>query len=136
MLAEIGSQLDPTRTHFLGKVPYDAYKKILQVSAAHVHLTYPFVLSWSMVEAMASECLIVGSATATVQELLSDGIDARITSIFDMREIRESTIACIEGSKAECKALGRAARQRARAYGKNLGSSCIERAALNCNRRH
>jgi glycosyltransferase involved in cell wall biosynthesis len=59
MLREV--KLDAARTHFLGKVPYDIYRRVLQVSAAHVYLTYPFVLSWSMLEAMACGCLVLGA---------------------------------------------------------------------------
>lgn len=70
MLREVGSHLDAARTHFLGKIPYADYKKVLQVSSVHVYLTYPFVLSWSMLEAMASGCLVVGSDTAPVREVL------------------------------------------------------------------
>jgi glycosyltransferase involved in cell wall biosynthesis len=73
MLAEVGSQLDPTRTHFLSKVPYADYKRVLQVSSAHVYLTYPFVLSWSCLEAMATGCLMVASNTAPVQEVIKSG---------------------------------------------------------------
>lgn len=73
MLAEVGSQLDPTRTHFLGKVPYADYKRVLQVSSAHVYLTCPFVLSWSCLEAMATGCLMVASDTAPVREVLAHG---------------------------------------------------------------
>ncbi len=73
MLTEVGHQLDPTRTHFLGKVPYEAYKKVLQVSAVHTYLTYPFVLSWSMLEAMASGCLVLGSDTSSVREAIRHG---------------------------------------------------------------
>lgn len=83
MLREVGSQLDPTRTHFLGKVPYEGYKRILQVSAAHVYLTYPFVLSWSMLEAMATGCLVIGSDTVPVREVLKDGINGRLVRPFD-----------------------------------------------------
>lgn len=73
MLAEVGSQLDPARTHFLGKLPYADYKKVLQVSSAHVYLTYPFVLSWSCLEAMATGCLMVTSDTAPVREVTRGG---------------------------------------------------------------
>jgi glycosyltransferase involved in cell wall biosynthesis len=73
MLAELGGQLDPTRTHFLGKVPYTDYKKVLQVSSAHVYLTYPFVFSWSCLEAMATGCLLVAGDTAPVREVLQTG---------------------------------------------------------------
>lgn len=73
MLNEVGSQLDPTRTHFVGKLPYADYKRLLQVSAVHVYLTYPFVLSWSMLEAMASGCVVVATDTAPVREALQHG---------------------------------------------------------------
>ncbi|MEO3715945.1 glycosyltransferase, partial [Roseateles flavus] len=75
MLAEVGSQLDPTRTHFMGKLPYADYKRVLQVSSAHVYLTYPFVLSWSCLEAMATGCYVVGSDTAPVREVLDPGAE-------------------------------------------------------------
>jgi glycosyltransferase involved in cell wall biosynthesis len=57
---ELGGRLDQRRVHFLGKVPYPVFLKVLQVSRVHVYLTYPFVLSWSMLEAMAPGGLVVG----------------------------------------------------------------------------
>lgn len=73
MLREVGGRLDASRTHFLGRIPYPDYKRVLQVSAAHLYLTYPFVLSWSAMEAMASGCLMVASDTAPVREVLDGG---------------------------------------------------------------
>ncbi|RQP23373.1 glycosyltransferase family 4 protein [Piscinibacter terrae] len=85
MLREV--KVDPSRTHFVGKLPYDQYRKVLQVSAAHVYLTYPFVLSWSMLEAMASGCVVIGSKTAPVEEVLRDGVDGRLAGFHDVEAI-------------------------------------------------
>lgn len=85
LLAE--NPLDLNRVHFLGKVPYTTYKKVLQVSAVHVYLTYPFVLSWSLLEAMASGCLIVGSDTAPVREIIRDKENGLLMDFFKSDEI-------------------------------------------------
>jgi len=84
ILTEVEGQMDLARMHFLGKVPYPAFKAVLQVSRAHAYLTYPFVLSWSMIEAMAAGCHVVGSATAPVQEVLSDGVNGSLVDFFDV----------------------------------------------------
>lgn len=72
-LNEIADRIDPSRLHFTGHLPYPDYLKVLQVSRAHVYLTYPFILSWSMLEAMSAGCLLIASATASVQEVIADG---------------------------------------------------------------
>jgi glycosyltransferase involved in cell wall biosynthesis len=90
MLDEVGSRLDASRVHFLGRVPYDTYLKVLQVSSAHVYLTYPFVLSWSILEAMAAGCAVIGSATQPVQEAIRDGENGLLVDFFDSRGIAET----------------------------------------------
>ncbi|GLZ23099.1 glycosyl transferase [Burkholderia plantarii] len=82
MLDELGASLDLSRVHFLGRVPYSAFLRILQVSCVHVYLTYPFVLSWSMLEAMSAGCLVVGSRTPPVQEVISDGENGWLVDFF------------------------------------------------------
>jgi len=87
MLQELGAKLDLKRVHFLGLTDYHAYLNLLQVSSVHVYLTYPFVLSWSFVEAMACGCLIVGSATPPVLEVLRDGKNGIAVDFFAHRQL-------------------------------------------------
>ena len=75
-LDETGLKSD--RVHFLGRLPYMDYLKMLQVSTVHTYLTYPFVLSWSSMEAMAAGCLMVGSDTPPVREVLEDEKNGRL----------------------------------------------------------
>ncbi|HZV98084.1 MAG TPA: glycosyltransferase family 4 protein [Methylophilaceae bacterium] len=84
MLKEVGAELDLQRVHFVGKVPYERYLQLLQISSVHVYLTYPFVLSWSMLEAMAAGCLVIGSNTPPVTEVLKPGHDGLLVDFFDV----------------------------------------------------
>ncbi|HUE94609.1 glycosyltransferase [Pseudomonas sp.] len=93
LLAE--NPVDLERVHFLGKVPYATYKKVLQVSAVHIYLTYPFVLSWSLLEAMATGCLIVGSDTAPVREVIRDGENGLWVDFFDTDAIAERVLSTL-----------------------------------------
>ena len=82
MLLELGDKLDLSRVHFVGRLEYHEYLNLLQVSSVHVYLTYPFVLSWSFIEAMASGCLIVGSRTPPVLEVLQEGVNGLSVDFF------------------------------------------------------
>lgn len=83
-LAEVADRLDTSRVHFLGRVPYPTFLSLMQVSRVHAYLTYPFVLSWSLLESMAMGAHVVGSRTAPVMELIEDGVNGRLVDFFDV----------------------------------------------------
>lgn len=80
----LAPQLDPSRLHFLGRVPHERMLAALRLSTAHVYYSYPFVLSWSLVEAMASGCYVIGSDTAPVRDAIQDGVNGRLLPFFDV----------------------------------------------------
>lgn len=90
MLAEVGARLDASRVHFLGRLPYDQYLRVLQLSSVHVYLTYPFVLSWSMLEAMATGAVVVGSRTAPVEEIIDDGVNGYLVDFFSHQALADA----------------------------------------------
>ena len=89
-------ELPTDSVHFMGQLPYLKYLKLLQVSSAHVYLTYPFVLSWSFMEAMSAGCLIVASDTAPVREILRDGENGVMTDFWDHDRVAADTIKALE----------------------------------------
>ncbi|HJV81888.1 glycosyltransferase family 4 protein [Noviherbaspirillum sp.] len=110
ILDELGDSLDLRRVHFLGKVPYQTFVALLQVSRAHVYLTYPFVLSWSMLEAMSAGCLVIGSRTAPVEEVIRDGENGLLVDFFSPDEIAERVIQVLAG-RHKCTVLRENARR-------------------------
>ncbi len=76
--------LDMSRVHFVGTLPYNEYKKFLQVSSVHVYLTYPFILSWSILDAMSAGCCLVASNTAPVLEVIEDNYNGLLTDFFNV----------------------------------------------------
>jgi glycosyltransferase involved in cell wall biosynthesis len=107
MMAETG--IDRARIVFLGNIAHADLVRLFQVSAAHVYLTVPFVLSWSMLEAMACGCLIVGSRTAPVAEVVADGRNGLLTDFFDARQLARRLIGVLDKPDAH-KSLRRQAR--------------------------
>lgn len=83
LLDELRDVLDLSRIHFVGWLDAAAYREVLRVSSAHVYLTYPYVLSWSLLEAMATGCLVIGSRTAPVEEVVRDGDNGWLVDFFD-----------------------------------------------------
>ncbi len=92
---EVKDRLDLNRVLFPGRLPYADYLKVLQVSACHVYLTYPFVLGWSCIEAMAAGCLIVGSATPPVAEAIEHGKNGLLVDFFDVAALAETVVECL-----------------------------------------
>lgn len=98
MMEETG--MDPARIHFTGTLPHSELIRLFQVSAAHVYLTYPFVLSWSMLEAMASGALIVGSATAPVTEFIAHGRNGLLVPFFDAEALTQTLRKALHNAQA------------------------------------
>jgi glycosyltransferase involved in cell wall biosynthesis len=102
-------RLDPLRTHFVGTLPFAEHVKLLQVSSVHAYLSIPFVLSWSMTEAMSAGCLLVGSNTAPVRELIRHGHNGLLVDFFDIDAIA-ATLSDALQRRAELLPLRQAAR--------------------------
>lgn len=83
MEAEVGDRVDWERVHFLGQVPFEDYKKIIQISSCHIYLTMPFVLSWSLLESMSMEATVVASNVAPVREAITHGETGLLVDFFD-----------------------------------------------------
>jgi len=100
MLDELGDSLDLSRVHFLGVLPHPAFLRVLQVSRVHVYLTYPFVLSWSMLEAMSTGCLVVGSRTPPVEEVIQHYQNGILVDFFSPEDVADRVVEALEDRRA------------------------------------
>jgi len=116
---------DWRRVHFLGNLPYPAFLALLQLSTVHVYLTYPFVLSWSLLEAMSVGCAIVASDTAPLHEAICHDETGVLTAFFDA-EALAARVAELLDDAARRQRLGAAARAFARAH-YDLKTCCLPR---------
>jgi len=115
MLAELAGQLDLERLHFLGRIPHPQLIALLQVSWVHVYLSYPFVLSWSLLEAMACGCAIVGSRGMPVEEVIHNGVHGLLVPMDDPAALAHRVSVLLADADLR-RQLGAAARQRALDY--------------------
>lgn len=111
MEAELGNTLDWSRVHFLGRVPYSKFIDVVQLSRCHIYLTMPFVLSWSLLEAMSMEATIVSSDVAPVREAIQHGETGLLVDFFDIEALANQVIDVLSAPE-KYKHLGPAARQK------------------------
>ncbi len=119
------SDSDWRRVHFLGTIPYPTFIALLQLSTVHVYLTYPFVLSWSLLEAMSAGCAIVASDTQPLHEAIAHGDTGMLVDFFDSGALTDQVLALLDNPD-ERQRLGRNAREFARAN-YDLRSVCLPR---------
>ena len=125
MLEELHGQLDLSRVHFLGKVPYPVFLSVLQVSSVHVYLTYPFVLSWSLLEAMSCGCTVVGSRTPPVEEVISHGENGWLVDMFSIDAIARQVLEVLASQESQTPIRANARRHLVENY--DLRTRCLPR---------
>ena len=120
-----GKDVDRARVRFLGRQPYADYLRTLQISSLHVYLTYPFVLSWSMLEAMSAGCLVLGSNTPPVTEVIRDGENGFLADFFDAPALA-GKVAELLAARDELGPVRQAARETIR-QNYDLNAICLPR---------
>lgn len=108
------SDADWSRVHFLGNIAYPHFIALLQLSTVHVYLTYPFVLSWSLLEAMSAGCAIVASDTQPLHEAIKHDETGRLVHFFDVAGLANEVCGLLDAPAARQR-LGQNARAFAQA---------------------
>ena len=119
MLQELEGQIDQERIHFLGRVPHPTLMALFQVSWVHVYLSYPFVLGWSLLEAMACGCCIVGSQGMPVEEAIEHNVEGRLVPMDQPELLAKEVLLLLSNSDSRTR-FGRAARRRSLLYDQRL----------------
>jgi glycosyltransferase involved in cell wall biosynthesis len=119
------SDADWARVHFLGHIAYEHFIPLLQLSTVHVYLTYPFVLSWSLLEAMSVGCAIVASDTQPLVEAIKHDETGRLVNFFDVAALTNEVCALLDDAEARAR-LGANAREFAQAN-YDLKTVCLPR---------
>ncbi len=119
------SDADWARVHFLGHIAYEHFIPLLQLSTVHVYLTYPFVLSWSLLEAMSVGCAIVVSDTQPLLEAIQHDETGRLVNFFDVAALTNEVCALLDDAETRAR-LGQNAREFAQAN-YDLKTVCLPR---------
>ncbi len=119
------SAADGARVHFMGNIPYEQFIRVLQLSSVHVYLTYPFVLSWSLLEAMSAGCAIVASDTAPLHEAIRHNETGHLVDFFDIGGLTDAVCTLLDNAQERVR-LGRNARQFAQTH-YDLQRICLPR---------
>ena len=110
LLEELQGKLDLSKIHFVGYVPHKTLHNLFQVSSCHVYLTYPFILSWSLLEAMSCEAIVVASDTDPLKEVIVDNKNGFLVDFFDYSALAKK-ISKILDSKDEYEFIKKNARR-------------------------
>lgn len=108
-LTEVKDKLDMSRVHFMGNIPYEHFIPVMQLSTVHVYLTYPFVLSWSLLECMSAGCAILASDTQPLHGVIENDVTGKLVDFFDPSALTENVCALLEQPELRAK-LGANAR--------------------------
>ena len=130
MVDELKHQIDLERIHFLGRIPHAHLIGILQASWVHVYLSYPFVLGWSLLEAMSCGCSIVASRGMPVEEVITDGVEGLLVGLQDPEVLAGRVITLLQDSNLR-QTFGKRARKRALEWDQRLTLPKLESILLN-----